>query len=126
MEQHKPSNSSALVRLSPISIITTSWIISIQNTVDYTLMRESDVRFKYRRKLPSYIDSHLPRPTQSRQINELYSTLDRVAVELLANGLSDKNSQRPEYLLPQIQMAIEPHYQGLSKAYSGELIARLF
>jgi hypothetical protein len=125
--QNQPNSTGAIQRISPISIVTVSWIISIQNTAEYNLMSVSDVKFTFRRKLVEYVNRHLPMPNRkSHQINAMFSSLDRVAIELLAQGLQKKHYQRPEFLLPQVQLAIEPHSQVLATTHSPDFLARLF
>jgi hypothetical protein len=117
----------AIQRISPISIITVSWIISVHNTPEFNCMSIGDVKFKYRRKLVEYVDQYLPIPRRkSHQFNAMLSSLDRLAVELLVKGLQEKQCLRPEFLLPQVQLVIEPHSQVLAANHSPDFLARLF
>ncbi|HCD5199878.1 TPA: hypothetical protein NBT51_003491 [Vibrio parahaemolyticus] len=127
MSQHNPSQHKAITRISPVSVITTNWLLSIYNQPDYIALTESSIRFKYRGKLTAYIESHILMPKQtSYQIREFYWALDKVTLEILNLGLKERNAQRPEYMLPQIQLTIEPHYHALAQVYSAELLGRIF
>ncbi|AXY02708.1 hypothetical protein D1115_16985 [Vibrio alfacsensis] len=127
MHQCNLSQNTAITRISPISVITTNWLLTIYNQTDYTSLTESDIRFKFRGKLSAYIESHILMPKQtSYQIRQFHWALDKVVLEILATGLKERNARRPEYMLPQIQLTIEPHYHSLAQVYSAELLGRIF
>ncbi len=67
----------------------------------------------------------MPKQT-SYQIKEFYWALEKAALEILNLGLKEMNAQRPEYMLPQIQLSIEPHYSSLAQIYSADLLGRIF
>ncbi len=127
MNQRNPSQHTAITRISPVSIITANWLISIHNQPEYISLTESDVRFRYKGKLAGYIESYMLMPKQTNyQITEFYWALDKVALEILSLGLKERYAQRPEYMLPQIQLSIEPHYSSLAQIYSADLLGRIF
>ncbi|MGR5407627.1 hypothetical protein [Vibrio sp. PNB22_8_1] len=121
------SKEPAFVRISPISIIVANWILSIINKPDYIIQTESSIRYQHRGKLTAYTETQLQMPAQtSYQIRGLYSSLEKVAMGILMLGLKQKNAQRPEYMLPQLQLAIEPHYDELAGIYSHELLCKIY
>lgn len=127
MTQASPSHHTAITRISPVSIITANWIISIINKSDFITLTEGSIRYRYRGQLSAYISSHIQMPKQaSHQLSRFYWDLDKVTLEILNLGLKERNAQRPEYMLPQIQLAIEPHYHALAKIYSADLLGRIF
>jgi hypothetical protein len=90
-------------------------------------MSQSEVRYRFRRKLGVYLESHLPLPgKKNRQMNALLSSLDRTAVELLVQGVRQKELYRPELLLPQVQLTIEPHAQVLGTAFADDFLSKIF
>ena len=127
MTQTNPSHQTTIIRISPVSIITANWIISIINKSDFITLTEGSIRYRYRGQLSTYISNHIQMPKQaSHQLNRFYWDLDKVTLEILNLGLKERNAQRPEYMLPQIQLTIEPHYNPLAQIYSTDLLSRVF
>lgn len=127
MSQRKTSHPKAISRISPINIIVTNWVISIINQPDYISLTEGSIRYRYRGRLSTYIANHIQMPKQpSHQLSRFHWALDNAALEILNLGLKEKKAQRPEYMIPQIQLTIERHYHTLAEIYSAELLGRIF